>query len=179
MKLSFYYNLFLTIQLAITFLFYYVVNSYANMHFTYLQQIIYISYVTRFAKAIPNGTRIEIHFYCWLSNLAKLLHYLEIPSTYVAIAGQVCFPRWLIAVAVKPPRCTTGSVGPVNGINKDVSGARLLPKTVSTYPVDWVCFCHLLKTQHCCLCPNGRYNQPPAIHHLHHPPYPLPPAHSL
>ena len=28
---------------------------------------------------------------------------------------------------VKSSRLTTGSVGPVNGINKDVSGARLLP----------------------------------------------------
>ena len=27
---------------------------------------------------------------------------------------------------------------PVNGINEDVSGARLLPVTVSTYPVDLV-----------------------------------------
>ena len=34
---------------------------------------------------------------------------------------------------VKPPRCTVGSVDPVNGINKDVSGVRLLPTTVSTY----------------------------------------------
>ena len=31
---------------------------------------------------------------------------------------------------------TTGSVGPVNGINKDVSSARLLPTTVSIYLVD-------------------------------------------
>ena len=56
---------------------------------------------------------------------------------------------------VKPSRCTTGSVEPVNGINKDVSSARLLPTTVSTYPVDWVYFCHLLKTQHYCLCLYG------------------------
>ena len=27
-------------------------------------------------------------------------------------------------------------LAPVNGIDKDVSGARLLPVTVSTYPVD-------------------------------------------
>ena len=36
---------------------------------------------------------------------------------------------------VKPPRYTTGSVRPVNGINKDMSGARLLQTTVSVYPV--------------------------------------------
>ena len=33
----------------------------------------------------------------------------------------------------------------MNDINKDVSSAWLLPTTVSTYPVDWVYFCHLLK----------------------------------
>ena len=33
---------------------------------------------------------------------------------------------------VKPPRYTTGSVGPVNDINQKVSGARLL----STIPLD-------------------------------------------
>ena len=87
-----------------------------------------------------------------------ILHYPEIPSTYVVIDGQVCFHRWLIADPVESLRCTTGSMGLVNGINKDVSGARLLPMTVSTCSVDWVSFCHLLKTQHYCLCPNERYS---------------------
>ena len=49
----------------------------------------------------------------------------------------MCFHRRLIADPVKPPMYTiAGSMGPVNGINKDVSGARLLLTTVSTYPVD-------------------------------------------
>ena len=47
-------------------------------------------------------------------------------TKHVAIDGQVYFHRWLIADPVKTPRCTTGSVEPVNGINKDVSGVRLL-----------------------------------------------------
>ena len=50
-------------------------------------------------------------------------------------------------------------------------GARLLLTTVSTYLVDWVCFCHLIKTQYCCLCPSGRYNLPLATQ------LPLPPTH--
>ena len=29
---------------------------------------------------------------------------------------------------------------------------------ISTYPMDWVCFCHLLETLHCCLCPSESYN---------------------
>ena len=102
-----------------------------------------------------------------------LLHYLKIPSTYVAIDDQVCFHWRLIADPVKPPWCNTGSVGPVGGTNKDVTGARLLPTTVSTCPVDWVPFCHSLKTQHCCLCPYGSFNLPQATHL---PPPPTPPT---
>ena len=80
------------------------------------------------------------------------------------IDGQVCFHTRPFAIPVRPLRCTTGPLGPVNGINKDVSGTRLLPTTVSTYPMDWVCFCHLLNTQHCCLCPGGSFNPPSAAH---------------
>ena len=45
-----------------------------------------------------------------------------------------------------------------------------------TYPVDWVCSCHLLilKTQQYCLCPNGGYDLPLATH-LPQPPTHLPP----
>ena len=46
------------------------------------------------------------------------------PNSHMAIDGQVCFHRWPFAVPVRPPRCTKGSVGPVNGINKDVSNAN-------------------------------------------------------
>ena len=93
---------------------------------------------------------------------------------HMAIDGWVCFHRRLFSDPVKSPWCTTGSVKPVNGINKDVRGARLLPTAVLTYPVDWVCFCYLLKTQHCCLYPNVEYNPTP----LAHPTNPLLPAHS-
>ena len=107
--------------------------------------------------------------YCWTLNLNSCTnqkhqtHGCRWPSLLSQIA--FCCP-------CQPPRCTTGSLGPVNGINKDVSGARMLPTTVSTYPMDWVCFRHLLKTQHHCLCPNGRYNlQLPT--HPHRPSDPL------
>ena len=64
------------------------------------------------------------------------MRYLEIPNT-MAIDGQVCFHRQTFANPVKPLRCTTGSMEQVNDINKDVSGARLLPMTVSTY-ILWI-----------------------------------------
>ena len=54
----------------------------------------------------------------------------------MAVLGQVGFHRQLFADPVKPLRCTKGSVGPVNGINKEVNGYRLLPTTVSNHPVD-------------------------------------------
>ena len=61
---------------------------------------------------------------------------------------------------------------PVNGINKDVCGAKLQPMTVSAYPVDCDCLCHLLNTHYCCLCLNRMLNQPAAAHP---PPPPNPP----
>ena len=120
-------------------------------------------------KTILIGTRNEIQF------IADYLTYtLALPKNtkHKAIDGQVCFHWRLIADPVKPPWCNTGSVGPVGGTNKDVTDARLLPMTVSTCPVDWVLFCHSLKTQHCCLCPYGSFNPPPAAHP---PPPPTPP----
>ena len=69
---------------------------------------------------------------------------------------------------VKPRRCTPRPVEPLNGINKDVCGAKLQPTTVSAYPSDHLC--HLVNTQYCCLCLSGSLNPPPAAH----PPTPTP-----
>ena len=52
----------------------------------------------------------------------------------------------------------------MGGINK--CGARLLPTTVSACAMNFVHFCHLVKSQHCCLCSCGIYN-PPLAAHLH------------
>ena len=52
----------------------------------------------------------------------------------------------------------------LDGINKDMGGAKLLLMATSVYPVDCTCICPLLKTQHHCLCPNGRCNPPSASH---------------
>ena len=81
--------------------------------------------------------------------------------------------RMPIADPVKPHRCTTEPVRPLDGCNKDVSGAKLLLTTTSVYPVDCTCICPLLKTQHHCLCPNGRYDPPSASHPPPPPPTPL------
>ena len=70
--------------------------------------------------------------------------------------GQVCFHRRLFADPVKPQRCTTEPVRPLDGINKDVGGSKLMLTTTSVYRVDCTCICPLLKTQHHCLCPNGK-----------------------
>ena len=110
--------------------------------------------------------------YCWTlklnscTNQKRLRHGYRWPS--LLSQTDFCQP-------VRPLSCTVGSLGPVNGINKDVSGTRLLPTTVLTYPMDWVCFCHLLNTQHCCLCPYGSFSPPPATHPPP-PPTPTPPT---
>ena len=115
-----------------------------------------------------------------------LQHYLYLylyVSTLQHLAKdcQVCFHGGLFANPVKPQRCTTEPVGPLDGINKDVSGAKLLLTIIPVYPVDfchilWIlhvatCFCPLLKTQHHCMCPNGSCNLPLASH-------PSPPTHT-
>ena len=78
--------------------------------------------------------------------------------------GQVCFHRRLFVNPVKPQRCTTEPVRPLDGINKDVGGAKLLLTVTSVYPVDCICICPLLKTQHHCMCSNGSCNPPSASH---------------
>ena len=113
----------------------------------------------------PHRHKIWNLIYYWLLNLHPCI--LPRSTKHVAIDGQVCFHWRLIADSVKPPWCTTGSVGLVNGINKNVTGTKLLPTTISTSAADWVPFCHLLKTQHCCLCPYGRFNPLPATHSPH------------
>ena len=68
---------------------------------------------------------------------------------------------------VKSKRCTTEPVELLNGINKDVCGAKLYR------PI------HLLNTHYCCLCLNGSLSLPLASHPPPQPPAPLPPAHLL
>ena len=119
--------------------------------------------------------------YCWTLTYTLVL---SRNTKYMAIDGQVCFHRWLFIDPVKPPWCTTGSGKPVNGINKEVSGARLLPMTVLTYPVDWVSFalywrhstavCVLMKGITCLWLPTNPHNPPyppfacqPLIHAFH------------
>ena len=71
-------------------------------------------------------------------------------SNYAGIIGLSLF-----ADPVKQQRCTTGPVRPLDGINKDVCGAKLHPMAVFAYPVDCDCWCHLLDTHCCCMSPGG------------------------
>ena len=103
-------------------------------------------YVTGFTKTILIGTRNKIQF-IFITDYYTYTLALPKNTKHIAIDGQVCFHWRLIADPGKPPLCNTGSVGPVGGTNKDVTGARLLPTTVSTCPVDSVPFCHSLKTR--------------------------------
>ena len=87
-----------------------------------------------FALSIPNGTRIEIQF---IADYLTYTHALPRNTKHIhSYRWPSLLSQMVFADTVKSPRCITGSVGPVNGINKDVSGARLLLITVLTYPVD-------------------------------------------
>ena len=90
---------------------------------------------------------------------------------YVAIDSQVCFHRWLFADPVKLHWCITEPVGSLGSTNQNWLGVKLLPMAVLIYPVVCVHPCRLLRTQHHCLCPNGRENPPSAC-----PPTPTTPA---
>ena len=51
-------------------------------------------------------------------------------------------------------------VGQLGSTNQNCWDAKLLPMSVSISPVYCVHLCHLLRTQHHCLCPHGRKNPP-------------------
>ena len=61
---------------------------------------------------------------------------------------------------------------PLGSTTQNWYGVKLLPVSVSTYPVDCVHLCHLLRAQHHCLCPNGREDLPLACPPSH--PHSLP-----
>ena len=85
-----------------------------------------VSYVTGFVKTNLNCTKTEVHFIAKHSTSTLVL---PRNTKHMAIDGHSCFHRRPFAIPVKPPRCTTGYLGAVNVINKDVSGTRLLPTT--------------------------------------------------
>ena len=80
----------------------------------------------------------------------------------MAVDGQVCFHGWLFADPVKLCWCITGPVGPLGSTNQNWLCVRLLPMAVLVHLVVCVHFCCLLGTQHYCLWPNGREDQPSA-----------------
>ena len=90
-----------------------------------------ILYVPGFAKIVSNGTTTE-------TKLTLKLHSRNIQ------AHKAYVYRWPSLLSqttffdpVKPWRCTTGPVEPVNGINKDLCCTELLPTTVLEYSVDY------------------------------------------
>ena len=102
---------------------------------------------------------------------------------YVAIDSHVCFHKWLFVNPVKLNWCITGPVEPLECTNQNRSGVKLLPMAVSTYPVDCVRLCQLLRAQHHCLCSNGREGPslacPPTPTTHSHPPTPYTNTHDI
>ena len=97
--------------------------------------------------------------YSWTIKPYSYTILLSKHTNRMVINSQVFFHKWLFTNPVKPQKVYYRAyIMSMNGIIKDVCDVKLLPMTISAYPVDYVCSWHLLKTQHCCICPNRRYN---------------------
>ena len=108
------------------------------------------------ARFYQNLAILQIFLARFLLYLARKASFLvqglqDLVQNLASLARKILAKFGYFCKMVFTGSCTTGSLGPMNGINKDVSGTRLPPTIISTYTVDFVCFCHLLKTQHCCL----------------------------
>ena len=62
------------------------------------------------------------------------------PTKHMPKDGRVCFHRGPFAHPVRQQRCTKEPVRPLDGINKDVCGAKLHPTAFLAY---CDCWCHL------------------------------------
>ena len=123
--------------------------------------------MTGFDKTRLPHTKTEIHFIAEYEGHTLALSRHTIDG---ATDGQVCFHRRSFLGPVKPRRSTTGSMGPLMGINKAAWGAKLLLTSVSSLLVDCGCLCALLRTQHCCLPQCGWFGPPLASPPAHPPP---------
>ena len=104
------------------------------------------------------------------------LCYLNHQTHGYTVDGQVCFHRWLFIDPIKPWKCTTGPMEPVNGINKDVSGPDCCKQL--SRPILWIKTVSVTYWRYsiavCVLLEGIIHLQLPT--YLHHPPNPLPPA---
>ena len=121
-----------------------LVSQFHKLLITY-SGMIWTLYVTGFAKSDPNHTRIENRFY----RPTLMLHSLALSWDTKNMAKSKSAFTTVFYQPLKPWMCTTWPVEPMGDIKKDMCGTKLLPTTV---------------TQHCCLCPCGRYNLPLAAH---------------
>ena len=137
-------------------------------------QLIHNKFVVGFAKAVLNGTRIEIPFIAWHEDSSTTQIHHSQGYGWPGLLLQAVF-----ANPVKPRRSTTGSMEPLRGTNKATWCVKLLSMTVYVYQVDYVSFCALLRTQCCCLSHCGWYCPPSASHPPSTPTPPLPPTHPL
>ena len=99
--------------------------------------------VTGFTKAVPNYTRTEIQFMAEHSNTTQKhqTHGYWWPS----LLSQMAFCQPCQTMKVHYRAC--GAMQRAALIGMCACGVKLLSTTISACPVEWVCFCHLLKTQ--------------------------------
>ena len=129
--------------------------------------VIWTLYVTGYSKLIQITQEIKSKFVCRLKlklHACTILRFQEY--------CQMCFHSWLLL--------TLNNHGYVlhhlHVWSQWVAFKMtyVVPKTVSSYAVNCILFCNLMKIQHCCLCSCGRYSPPLAAHHPQ-PPTLIPP----
>ena len=117
--------------------------------------------MARFVKHCPKLHKNWNPFYS-----LRLQNYPDTPSTWLYVAQSTWTGGFLLTVSNHE-----GALEPVNSIKRCVWCQTVASKiNVLTYPMDFVCFSYLLKTQYFCLYHNGM-NNPPLASHPPHPNY--------
>ena len=88
----------------------------------------------------------------------------------MGINGQVCFAAGFLLTLSNYEGTLQGLWSHWVPLTRTCVVPNCCQRLSQPYAVNCICFCYLVKTQHCCLCPCGRYNPPwlPAL--PHHPP---------
>ena len=135
----------------VTLLHTYVISNHMFMFIIFDNSVIYVRLYICIASYVAN----IVKYYMWLdlwkpiqiTQELKSFYYLtlklhstaiSIHAKHMAKDGQVCFHRSPFVKPVNLQKCITEPVKPLDGTNKDVSGAKLQLTTTSVCHVLWI-----------------------------------------
>ena len=106
-------------------------------HIAYGQYVLRIL-VWKLLWRLPTQPLLNAQRWCLCDWICK--NRLNCHKNWTPSVWQVCFHRRPFSDPVNPGECTTGTVEPPGGFNKNAWDAKLLPTTVLAYPVDFVTY---------------------------------------